>query len=145
VGPDDRPVRASPDYVQWAADYDLHDAGGLTPPSPDVEGWRVVVRNETTLVLELTDPRAVLASSQARPPDRVTDVSAARVRAVVDADRGIVETVTYRFEGSVGTNETTSHVDARVRYSFAVGVDVRRPDVLAPQSPESWLWKLFAY
>ncbi|WP_251342168.1 hypothetical protein [Haloplanus halophilus] len=142
---DGRPVRASPDYVQWMADYDLHDEGGLTPPDPGVEGWRVAERNDTAVVVELTDPEAVFATAQTRPPNRVTNVTAARVRAVLDAERGTVETITYRFEATVGTGASETRIDARVRYTFEVGIDVRRPEALGPRSLGEWTWKLFAY
>jgi hypothetical protein len=145
VGPEDRPVRASPDYLQWAADYDLHDDGGLTPPDPDAEGWRVAERNDTALVVELTEPEAVFVSVRNRPPDRLTNVTAARVRAVIDTGSGTVETITYRFDATVHTGETETTVEGRVRHTFEVGIDVRRPPVLDSRSLGGWTWKLFAY
>jgi hypothetical protein len=96
-------------------------------------------------VLVLSDPAAVFAATHRREPDRVSNVTVARLRAVVDTDSRTLEHVDYRFDGNVTFGGVESHQRGRVRYEFAVGTDVRRPDALGAPTPGERLWKLFVY
>jgi hypothetical protein len=147
VGPDDRTVRASPGYARWRAEYSLLSDGGFSPPSPDVAGWQVAERSEGTLVLELTDPAAVLDAAYARDSPPVVNVTESRITVRIDRERRVVERVEYRFSGEIvdETADETVSFDAHVVHEFETGIDVERPPVLGPRSPGEWLWRLFAY
>lgn len=140
---DGRPVRALPDYFRWERGYEW-DGGGLRPPAP-VDGWRVVDETDRRVTLELTDPVAVFAAGQRRRPDAVRNVSAARIRAVVDTRRRTLERVEYRLNATVVVEGSEGRVDGHVVHEFAVGIDVKRPAALGPRTPGEWAWKLFAY
>jgi hypothetical protein len=147
VGPDDRTVRASPGYARWNAEYDLLADGGFSPPSPDATGWRVAERSEGTLVLELTDPAAVLDAAYARDSPPVVNVTESRITVRIDRERRVVERAEYRFSGEIvdETADETVSFDAHVVHEFETGIDVDRPAVVGPRSPGEWLWTLFAY
>lgn len=141
---DGRRVRATPAYVRWESEFRWRDGGDFAPPTP-VEGWRVVERSEDRLVLSLTDPARVFEATQGRRPDRLTNVSAARVRVVVDPRTRTVESVESRLDADVVVDGTSGHVDAHVVHAFDTGIDVRRPDFVGPRTAGQWVWTLFAY
>lgn len=142
VGPDDRSVRAAPDYLFWAEGYDWE--GGLTPPDP-VEGWRVAERSEERLVLVVDDPDAVFAALNGREPERLSNVTAARIRVVVDRERGTLARVETRLDATVVVDGERSDVSGRTTHEFDVGVDVERPAALGTPSLGERLWSVAVY
>jgi len=110
----------------------------LSVPNSVASGESASPNEATPPSSSLTDPDAVFATAQNRRPDRVTNVTAARARAVVDAESGTVETLTDRFDAAVRAGEPETAIGARVRCTFAVGVGVRPPDVLGPRSVGEW-------
>ncbi|WP_248897786.1 hypothetical protein [Haloplanus halobius] len=145
VGSDERPVRAAPDYVSWADRYDWAPGGGLQPPVSGVDGWRVVERGDDRLVLELTDSEAVFAATQPNAPDRLSNVSAARIRAVIDRESATLERIDVRFDGTVTSNGDPTRIASRVRHEFTVGVDVKRPLALGTPWPGELVWRVLVY
>ncbi|MFC5366527.1 hypothetical protein [Salinirubrum litoreum] len=147
VGPDDRTVRASPGYARWSAEYSLLSDGGFSPPSPDATGWQVTARTDETLVLELTDPTAVLDAAYARDSPPVTNVTESRITVRIDRERRVVERAEYRFAGEIvdETDDETLSFDAHVVHEFETGIDVERPPAVGARSAGEWLWTLFAY
>lgn len=145
VGAEGRTVRASPDYLRWVAEYDEAGRSGLRLPSPGIEGWTVVDRSGDRAVLELREPEAVFAATGATDPDRLTNVTAARVRAVIDRDRRTVDRIEVRFVATVAVDGSSNRVDAHVVHEFAVGVDVTRPAELGPPAPGEAVWQLLVY
>ena len=141
---DDRTVRASPDYLLYTDSYAWDDGGGLQPPAP-VDGWRVVDRSDERLVLELAGARPTFEAVQRVSPDRITNVSAARIRARIDPENRTLERIDVRFAATVTVGETTDRIEFRVDHTFAVGVDVERPPALGPPRPGELLWKLLVY
>jgi hypothetical protein len=142
VGPDDRPVRAAPDYLLWTETYDWE--GGLTPPDP-VDGWATVERTDDRVVLALTDPAAVFAALNGREPAGLANVTAARVRAVVDRESGTLVRVETRVDLTVVEGEERYDVAGRSTHEFAVGVDVERPAELGAPSLGERLWSVAVY
>jgi hypothetical protein len=141
---DDRTVRASPDYLLSTDGYDWDGEGGFQSPAP-VEGWRVVDRSDDRLVLELAGARPTFEAVQRVPSDRITNVSAAWIRARVDRENRTLERIEVRFVATVTTGETTGRIELRVDHTFAVGIDVERPAALGPPRPGELLWKLLVY
>jgi hypothetical protein len=157
---DDRTVRASPEYgsarrkphvlarggcqLPYTDGYDWDDEGGLQPPA-SVDGWRVVDRSDGRLVLGLAGARATFEVVQSVTPDRVTNASGARIRAVIDRDSRTLDRIEVRFAATVTVGETTDRIEFRVDHEFAVGVDVARPDALGPPGPGELVWKLLVY
>ena len=141
---DDRTVRASPDYLYWVDGYRWDDEGGFQPPA-SVDGWRVVDRSDGRLVLELVGARATFEAVQSVTPDRITNVSAARIRAVIDRERRTLDRIDVRFAATVTVGETTDRIELRVDHEFAVGIDVARPAALGPPGPGELVWKLLVY
>ncbi|WP_435067676.1 hypothetical protein [Haloplanus sp. C73] len=142
---DGHTVRATPDYVSWADRYDWAPGGGLKPPAAGVDGWRVAERGDGRLVLELTDPEAVFAATHPNGPDRLSNVSAAHVRAVVDTETATLERIDVRFDGTVVSGDDSTRVASRVRHEFAVGVDVARPSALGALRPSELVWRALVY
>ena len=140
---DDRTVRASPDYLLYTDGYDWDD-GGFQPPRP-VDGWRIVDRSENRLVLELAGARPTFEAVQSVTPDRITNVSAARIRAVIDREGRTLDRIEVRFAATVTAGETTDRIELRVDHEFAVGIDVERPAALGPPGPGELVWKLLVY
>ncbi|AXG06116.1 hypothetical protein DU500_06470 [Haloplanus rubicundus] len=141
---DGRTVRASPDYLLYTTGYAWDGEGGLQPPAP-VDGWRVADRSDERLVLELTGARPTFEAVQGVSPDRITNVSVARIRAVVDRENRTLERIEVRFAATVTAGETTDRIERRVDHAFAVGIDVDRPAALGPPRPGELLWKLLVY
>ena len=139
-----RTVRASPDYLLYTTGYAWDGEGGLQPPAP-VDGWRVVDRSDERLVLELAGARPTFEAVQRVSPDRITNVSAARIRARIDRRNRTLERIEVRFAATVTVGETTDRIELRVDHAFSVGVDVERPAALGPPRPGELLWKLLVY
>lgn len=141
---DGRTVRASPDYLRWAAAYDRERTGGLQPPSPAVDGWTVVDRGDDRIVLELRDPRSVFAATHGTDPDRIANVSRARIRATIDPDRRTVDRIEVRFAATVVDDGRSDRVAAHVVHEFAAA-DVTRPAAVGDPAPGEAVWKLLVY
>lgn len=142
---DERSVRASPDYLYWTDGYRWDGEGGLQPPARTVEGWTVVDRSDDRLVLELVGARPVFEATQGSAPDRVTNVSAARIRTTIDRGSRTVERIEVRFDATVTAGETTDRIRLRIDHEFTVGVDVERPAALGAPRPGELVWKLLVY
>jgi hypothetical protein len=145
IGTDGRTVRASPDYLLYTDGYGWDETGGLRPPTGTVDGWRVVDRSDGRLVLELAGAPSVFEATQRVEPGRITNVSAARIRATVDRDTRTLDRIDVRFDANVTVSETTHHVQIHAVHEFAVGIDVRRPAALGPPRPGERVWKLLVY
>ncbi|WP_058365476.1 hypothetical protein [Haloparvum sedimenti] len=136
-------VAALPAYVYWSSTYEWR-ASRLTPPTA-VEGWEVVERDEDRVVLELTDPAAVYRAVQGWSPDAVRNVSASRIRATVDPDRGTLRAVDVRLNATVVYGDDAQRYDATTSHEFAVDVNVERPVELGPPRPGEAVWRLLVY
>ncbi|GAB3410660.1 hypothetical protein GCM10027435_01500 [Haloparvum alkalitolerans] len=136
-------VAALPAFVYWDVTYEWR-ASGLNPPTA-VEGWEVVERDADRVVLELTDPAAVYRAAQGRSPDAVRNVSASRIRATVDRDRGTLRAVDVRLNATVVHGDDARRYDATTSHEFAVDVSVERPAELGPPRPGELVWRLLVY
>jgi len=87
----------------------------------------------------------MFTATEGSQPERITNVSAARIRATAARDTRTLDRVEVRFDATVTVGETTNRVRAHVVHDFAVGVDVRRPAVLGPPRPDERVWKLLVY
>jgi len=141
----DRSVRAVPGYFWWGACYEL-DEGALTLAATDVDGWSVTERRPGEVTLELTTPLTVFEARNRNEADRVENVTAARIRVVVDTENRTVTRATYRFEGTaIGDDWARGQADPDVVYTFETAVDVERPDEVGSRGVGEWLWSVFAY
>ena len=153
-------VAAAPGYwtVRHGTALGASAGGRFSLPTPRTGQWRVANRADGRLTLVATGEAAYEAAFGHSPPASVS-VESARVRMVVDTDRGVVTggdaTVrTRRTAAATGTenaaNATNATTETRrsvttFRYDARVDTSVGRPARLRSPTLSEWAWRLFTY
>ncbi|QIB74185.1 hypothetical protein G3I44_07675 [Halogeometricum borinquense] len=153
-------VAAAPGYWTVRQGTDDSGAGGrFALPMPRTGEWTVANRSDSHLTLVLTGDSAYEAVFGYTPASGGVSVEDARLRMVVETERGVVSggNATIRTDDSTGatanesSNTTTAAANAanrtvtRFRYDVRVDTAVEQPDALGSPTLSEWVWRLFAY
>jgi len=139
-----RARQPGPSYFVWMDGYSWDDNEPLSPPAAAFDGWTVTNRTEQRIVLELTAAETV-ANASVQGRSNVTQATEAQLRAVIDRERGTLDVVDLRFNGTIQQAGSTRRVDIDARQEFAVDVDVERPTGVGGYTLDEMFWRLMVY
>lgn len=117
-------------------------ARSIVPNGPTT-GWEVVVSNESTLVVRVTDPDSIRSALGTRSLGGSTAPLAndSHVSVVIDRDRGVLDEVRFRLHSL----ETGENVQYRLEYRAVGSTDLERPAPIRDRRLLEHVWDAIYY